>query len=135
MRYEGAMATEEQIRAAMQAYIDGFNDHDGERLAALFADDARIEDPVGGGEVVEGREAVDEFYRGAVEKVDRLELVAPIRTSHGDAGAMAFDIHMHHDGSAMLIRVIDVMTFDAGGRIIEMRAYHGPGDVETATVR
>ena len=123
------MATEEQMRFAMQAYIDRFNAQDAEGLAGLFADDARIEDPVGGTMIVEGRAAIDDFYRRAVTMVDRLELAAPIRTSHGAAAAMPFDIHMKLEGRPVLIRAIDVMTFDADGRIIDMKAYHGPGDM------
>ena len=126
------MATEEQMRSSMQKYIDGFNSHDGNVLASLFADDARIEDPVGGPTIIEGRAAVDEFYRSAVEVVDRLVLAAPIRGSHSAAAAMAFDIHMHSDGHPLLIRAIDVMTFDDAGKIIDMKAYHGPGDVEVS---
>jgi steroid delta-isomerase len=45
---------------------------------------------------------------------------------------MAFDIHMHSDGHPLLIRAIDVMTFDDAGKIIDMKAYHGPGDVEVS---
>ena len=123
------MATEEQMRFAMQAYIDRFNAKDGAGLAALFADNARIEDPVGGTMIVEGRSAIDEFYRGAVTMVDRLELAAPIRSSHGSSAAMAFDIHMEIENKATVIRAIDVMTFDADGKVIDMKAYHGPGDV------
>jgi steroid delta-isomerase len=126
------MATEEQMRASMQNYIDGFNSHDGNVLASLFADDARIEDPVGGPAIIEGRAAVDEFYRRAVEVVDRLVLAAPIRGSHASAAAMAFDIHLHSDGHPLLIRTIDVMTFDDAGKIIDMKAYYGPGDVEVS---
>lgn len=125
------MVTEDDMRAALQAYIDGFNAHDGQALAALFADDARIEDPVGGTTIVEGRDAIDAFYRRAVEMVDRLELVAPIRGSHGWSAAMAFDIHMQADGTPMRIRVIDVMQFDDTGAIVDMKAYHGPGDVRS----
>lgn len=125
------MATEEQMRFAMQAYIDRFNARDGEGLAQLFADNARIEDPVGGTTIVEGRAAIDEFYRVAVTLVDRLELAAPIHTSHGAAAAMPFDIHMMIDERPVLIRAIDVMTFNNDGEIIDMKAYHGPGDVIT----
>ncbi len=124
------MADEQQMRSAMQAYIDRFNARDGAGLAALFADDARIEDPFGGTMIVTGRKAIDNFYRQAVTMVDRLELAAPIRTSHGAAAAMPFDIHLKAEGRRMVIRAIDVMTFDAEGRIIDMKAYHGPGDVE-----
>lgn len=123
-------ASEQQMRLALQAYIDLFNSHDGKGLAALFADNARIEDPVGGERIVEGRAAIDEFYRRAVTMVDRLERVAPIRTSYGASAAMAFDIHMQADGQPILIRVIDVMTFDANGKIVDMKAYHGPSDRE-----
>lgn len=126
------MATEAQMRWAMQAYIDRFNARDGEGLAALFADDARIEDPVGGALIVEGRDAISGSYRRAVGMVDRLELAAPIRTSHGAAAAMPFDIHMKIEDRGVIIRAIDVMTFDAAGKIIDMKAYHGPGDVIAA---
>lgn len=123
------MVTEDQMRFAMQAYIDRFNAHDGDGLAALFADNAKIEDPVGGSMIVEGRDAVDEFYRGAVTMVTRLELAAPIRTSHAASAAMPFDIHMEIEGAPVLIRAIDVMTFNSEGKIVDMKAYHGPGDL------
>lgn len=129
MKTDHDRTMEERMRAALQAYIDRFNAKDGAGLAALFADGARIEDPVGGGKIVEGRAAIDEFYRVAVTLVDRLELAAPIRASHGRAAAMAFDIYMRHEGRSMLIRAIDVMTFDDDGKIVDMKAYHGPGDV------
>lgn len=118
------------MKAALQAYIDRFNAGDGQGLAALFADDARIEDPVGGPTIVEGRSAIDDFYSGAVGMVDRLVLAAPIRGSHGRSAAMAFDIHMTVEGAPMLIRAIDVMTFDDDNKISDMKAYHGPSDVE-----
>ena len=122
------MVDENGMRAALQAYIDRFNAGDGEGLAALFADDARIEDPVGGPRIVQGRADIDAFYSRAVGVVERLELAAPIRASHGRAAAMAFDIHLRAD--RRVIRVIDVMQFNEAGEIVDMKAYHGPGDVE-----
>lgn len=123
------MVTGEQMREALQAYIDRFNAHDGEGLAALFADNARIEDPVGGPKIVEGRAGVDEFYLRAAKMVDRLELVAPIRAGMGTSAAMAFDIHMEMNGEPIVIFVIDMMAFDEAGKIVDMRAYHGPVDM------
>jgi steroid Delta-isomerase len=123
----GTMVTEDDMRTALQAYIDGFNASDADGLAALFADDARIEDPVGGSRIVQGRAEIDAFYRRAAEVVGRLVLAAPIRASHGRSAAMAFDIHLRDD--RRVIRVIDVMQFNEAGEIIDMKAYHGPGDV------
>jgi steroid Delta-isomerase len=122
------VVAEDAMRAAMQAYIDRFNAGDGEGLAALFADDAQIEDPVGGPRMVRGRAEIDAFYSRAVGVVERLVLAAPIRASHGSAAAMAFDIHIRAD--RRIIRVIDVMQFNEAGEIVDMKAYHGPGDVE-----
>lgn len=116
------------MKAAMQQYIDGFKAGDAEMLYSLFADNARIEDPVGGGNIVEGKEAIRAFYEGAVKVVDRLELEAPIRSSYSNAAAMPFVIYFEMDGEPTVTRAIDVMTFNEDGKIIDMKAYHGPSD-------
>jgi hypothetical protein len=68
---------------------------------------------------------VDQFLNA----VERLELDTPIRGSHGQSAAKAFTIHLNVDGKKTIIRAIDVMTFDDSGKIIDMKAYHGPSDV------
>ena len=85
---------EAQMKHAMQQYLDGFNQGNTDKLISLFAEDARIEDPVGGGRIVEGKEAITAFYQRAVELVERLDLDAPIRSSYGRSAAMAFTIHL-----------------------------------------
>lgn len=121
--------SEDIMKTALQKYLDGFNQGDAELIASLFADHARIEDPVGGGQTVEGKEEIAAFYHGAVKLVKRLELDTPIRGSHGKSAAMAFTIHMEEDGKEVLIQAIDVMTFNDSGKIIDMKAYHGPSNV------
>ena len=54
--------------------------------------------------------------------------IMPRETYH--EGAMAFNIYMQQDGKDICIRAIDVMTFSDSGKITEMKAYHGPDDVE-----
>lgn len=122
------MPSEADMKNALQQYLDGFNRGDAEMIISLFAEDARIEDPVGGGRVVEGKEAIAAFYRQGVEIVERLELDTPIRGSHGRSAAMAFTIHMEMASRSTTIRAIDVMTFDDAGKIVDLKAYHGPGD-------
>lgn len=82
---------------------------------------------MGGAKTVRGRAEIDAFYHRAAQMVERLELSAAIRASYGRFAAMAFEIQMRHD--ERVIRVIDVMEFNAAGEIVEMKAYHGPGDV------
>ncbi|MGM8364352.1 nuclear transport factor 2 family protein [Virgibacillus sp. W0181] len=123
------MPEESIMKKAMQRYIDGFNQKDAKALISLFANNAKIEDPVGGGKIVEGIEAITAFYELAVTLVDKLELAAPIRGSHSNAAAMAFTIFMKDEGQTIRINCIDVMTFNESGKIIDMKAYHGPSDV------
>jgi len=118
------------MKQAMQAYIDNYNRDDLEGVVGLYADDATVEDPVGT-PVKAGKAAIRDFYTYAMTTGARLSLVAPIRASHGNSAAMAFDVtlNMPQHGS-MVIRVIDVMSFDANGKFASMRAYWGPSDME-----
>jgi steroid delta-isomerase len=120
--------SEETMKRALQDYIDRFNRADAEGVAALYADDATVEDPVGS-PVKRGKAEIAAFYKMAVATGARLTLAAPIRGSHGNAAAMAFDVRLNLPQGPSLIRVIDVMTFDDSGRFSSMRAYWGPGDV------
>ncbi len=115
-------------RAAMQAYIDRMNAGDLAGVVALYAADATIEDPVGSGKIVTGKVAIEEFYAGSMQTQAQLKLSAPIRTSHSDSAAMAFEVTLNW-GGLMTINVIDVMTFNAQGEFTSMRAYWGPEDM------
>ncbi len=121
------MPTEQEMKAALQKYIDGFGNQDAEMLISLFADDATIKDPVGA-DLVRGIKAIAEFYRKGVQVVTEISLAAPIRGSHANAAAMAFDFKMNLDGKKITTSAIDVMRFNEDGKIISMQAYWGPSD-------
>jgi steroid delta-isomerase len=118
------MPDSKTMKAAMQAYIDSFNSGDPEAVVALYADDATVEDPVGS-PPRQGKEAIRAFYRETVATGAKLTLDAPIRSSHGNSAAMAFSATI----GPLLVRVIDVMTFDESGRFTSMKAYFGPDDL------
>lgn len=122
------MPSEAQMKQAMQAYLDRYNQDDLEGVVGLYADDATVEDPVGT-PVKSGKAAIREFYKFAMTTGARLSAAAPIRASHGNSAAMAFDVKLNYQGSRMTIRVIDVMTFDDAGKFSSMRAYWGPSDM------
>ncbi|MES9540846.1 MULTISPECIES: nuclear transport factor 2 family protein [unclassified Actinomadura] len=120
------MPSQDHMKQALQTYVDAFNAADAATVCGLYADDAVIEDPVGHPPMA-GRAAIEEFYTNAVASGAKLALEAPIRGSHGDRAAMAFTV----DVPGMRIRAIDVMTFNAEGKIIRMEAHWGPDDIET----
>ncbi|TDC53177.1 DUF4440 domain-containing protein [Actinomadura sp. KC345] len=120
------MPTQDHMKQTLQAYVDAFNAGDPKAIVALYTDDAVIEDPVGNPPIAGGA-AIEEFYTNAIAGGAKLTLDGPIRGSHGDRAAMAFTV----DVPGMKIRAIDVMTFDADGKIVRMDAHWGPDDIET----
>jgi steroid delta-isomerase len=127
---ETSVVSEQQMKQAMQAYIDTYNRDDLEALLGLYADDATVEDPVGK-PLMAGKVKIREFYTMTMKTGARLSLAAPIRASHGDSAAMAFDVTLTlPPHGRLVIRVIDVMSFDAQGKFKSMRAYWGPSDME-----
>lgn len=127
-RTQTDLVSDADKKAAMQAYIDGLNNGDLEAVVALFAEDARIEDPVGSTQIIEGREAIRAFYQQSISMDLKLRLAAPIRGSHGNEAAMAFEVEIRGMQPVTVIRVIDVMTFNADGSIRTMQAYWSPED-------
>lgn len=122
------MPTEATMKAALQAYIDHFGRADHAAIADLFADDASVEDPVGG-PLRSGKAEIAAFYKMAVATGAKLELAAPIRASHGAAAAMAFNVRLNMPEGRAHIQVIDVFTFNEAGKFTSMKAYWGKSDM------
>lgn len=122
------MPSEQTMKAAMQAYIDCFNRSDAAAIADLYSEDATVEDPVGS-PVKKGKAEVAAFYKMAVATGAKLKLAAPIRASHGNSAAMAFDVQLNMPTGEAIIQVIDVMTFDEAGKFTSMRAFWGKSDM------
>jgi len=125
------MSDENKMRNAMQAYIDEFNAQNLTNLVDLYADDATVEDPVGS-PVKSGHKEIEAFYDMGLKTGAKLSLVAPIRASHGNAAAMAFNVELNMPEGRSIIQVIDVMTFNDAGKFTSMKAYWGPGDMQPA---
>lgn len=118
-------ATPEQIRATADTYIDGLEHGDLEKIMSLYAEDATVEDPVGGGTVHEGKAAIREFYA----TVTALKIDATLHEARvcGSDLLFHFEITTHFDeDSRATIDVWDLMTHDADGKVSSMRAYWTP---------
>ena len=120
--------TEEQLRKAMQAYIDALNKKDVDGIISLFAKDGTIEDPVGS--VVEAAASGLKRLVGGLPPDATFTLDSPIRTSHDSSGAaFPMTVELKLDGKHLTIHSIDVMQFDENGLITEMKAYYGPTNI------
>ncbi|WP_292974780.1 nuclear transport factor 2 family protein [Mycobacterium sp.] len=120
------MPRAEQITEVVNRYISLVNNGTADDLVELYADDATVEDPVGG-EVHIGRQAIHGFY-SAMEAVRRHCELVTLRVA-GHEAAFHFKLTITAGESRMLIEPIDVMVFDGEGKIAAMKAYWSPESV------
>jgi steroid Delta-isomerase len=120
------MPSAEQISHTVNRYLELLADGKADDIAALYADDATVEDPVGG-EVHIGRTAIRGFYT-SIEKGKAQTEVLTLRAL-GNEAAFQWTLSLDFDDNGMRIDIISVMTFDDEGKIASMKAYWGPDNV------
>jgi len=121
-----AVTRPERIADTVHRYISLVAKGSADDLVELFADDATVEDPVGG-EVHIGRQAIHGFY-SAVENVERECELVTLRVA-GNEAAFQFRLIVKGGDSAMLIEPIDVMAFGDDGKVTAMKAYWSADNV------
>ncbi|MBU3686672.1 MAG: steroid delta-isomerase [Mycobacteriaceae bacterium] len=119
------MPSAEHIRETVNRYLALVAGGSAEEIAALFADDATLEDPVGG-EVHIGRGAIRGFFAN-IEGVQRETELHELRVA-GHEAAFLFTITVGSGEGRLRIRPIDVMVFDSDGKVAAMKAYWAPED-------
>jgi steroid Delta-isomerase len=116
----------ELLRGRIETYMARFSANDREGWLDLFADDAWIEDPVGTPRRI-GRAEIGAFWDETHEVPDAIALVPlGILTVVGDEAAFTMQAQATLGDQVFGLDVIDVMTFDQGGRITTMRAFFDP---------
>lgn len=121
------MPDAEAMIAAVHAYVEGFAQGDPAMIAALFAEAATVEDPIGS-PIRRGRPAIHAFYTESMATGAKLTLNGPVRAG-ADHAAFAFSVNLHFGGSDKRVDVIDTFRFNDQNEITEMRAFWGPGNM------
>lgn len=114
------------IRETVNRYIELVAKGSADDLVELYADDATVEDPVGG-EVHIGRQAIHGFYSAVSDVRRECELVS-LRVA-GNEAAFQFRLTITAGEHRMVIEPIDVMVFDDRGKVTAMKAYWSAADV------
>lgn len=112
------------LQGFVQRYLDTVAGGSADDVAALYAEDATLEDPVGGGEIHIGRQAIAGFYKVMEAAEIKTELLSFRAGGHEAAFAFAITV-----SAAMRIEPIEVMSFNGDGQITSMKAYWGPQNV------
>jgi steroid delta-isomerase len=117
------MVSAQQIQATMARYVELVDAGDIDGIVALYNEDAVVEDPVGQ-PPLQGIVDIERFYReGLGASKISATLTGPVRATLNGCGAMPFRVDMEWAGQPCSIHVIDVMEFDADGKIRSMKAY------------
>ncbi|MEV0357699.1 nuclear transport factor 2 family protein [Nocardia sp. NPDC050697] len=119
----------QQIRDVVLRYVELVGSGSTADIVALYAEDAVIEDPVGT-EPKKGHAEIAAFYDVITGLERSTELAAgTVRAVEGHA-AFQFTLTTKFGDQAFVVSPIDVMEFDAEGRITHMRAYWGQDDMK-----
>jgi len=121
------MPIPEAMEAAVHTYVEAFNNQDPALAASIFADDAVIDDPIGSPPKV-GQAAILRFYTESMATGAKLVLQGPVRVATAHA-AFAMQVRLNWGGKDMTIDVIDTFAFDEAGKVKQMQAYFGPGNM------
>jgi steroid delta-isomerase len=108
------------VARTLERYAAFVSAGDVDGIVALYAPEATIEIPVGSG-VRRGIEAIRAFY-AENELAERLELSGAVCAAAGEAAA-PMRARIRRDGRLYEIDVIDVVAFDAQGRLTRLRAF------------
>jgi steroid Delta-isomerase len=113
------------ITDTVNRYIALLASADVDDLVSLYADDATVEDPVGG-EVHIGSQAIKGFY-SAIGGLQREAELVSLRVA-GNEAAFHFRLTVTAGDHKMRIEPIDVMVFDHRGKVSAMKAYWSAAD-------
>lgn len=92
-------------------------------IVELYADDATLEDPVGG-PVHIGHQSIRGFYSN-IENIKASSELLTLRVC-GNEAAFLFRLELDFGENTMRIEPIDIMVFNDDGKIASMKAYWTP---------
>jgi steroid delta-isomerase len=116
----------EKIAQTVRSYVELAGKGDTDGVVGLFAEDATVEDPVGG-DVHRGIDAIRAFVRS---NMDGRQLEVHLLSLNVAGGEAAFHFQVTIGGQRL--DVIDTMTFDDDAKISSMKSYWGPANFSQA---
>ena len=102
-------------------YMQAMSEGDYETVVGLYADDAKLEDPVGG-EVLSGKPAILAFYQNATANKLTCKRTGPVRYVNREM-VFPFECVVVSGEVKMKIEIIDHFVLNDDGLVVSMRAF------------
>jgi steroid Delta-isomerase len=116
------MPTPEQVRAAVDAYVEAYRRNDRDAFLATFARDAVWHDPVGA-PPHEGHAGIGAFWDQAHQMAEKIVLEPTDVIVCGDEAAMVFTINAETAGGALTFDAVETFLVGEDGKITLLKAY------------
>jgi steroid delta-isomerase len=114
------MVDVDHIRQIYESYPKLVSAAEVDAIVDLYADDAKIEDPIGS-PLHEGRDAIRSFYEASIGAVT-MRQTGPIRVA-GTEAAVPLVVVIGAGDDRKALDIISTMVFDDAGKITRMRAF------------
>jgi len=124
------MPTRQQIEQAIHTHFDAWNKQDKARWMANFAENAVLEDPVGGPKKV-GRTAVEKSWDYSFKEGHFWTIEPVLMQICTDQAALHVRSKGSIDGQAIEIDGIEIYTIDDAGKVAYIRTYFNPPEGQT----
>jgi steroid delta-isomerase len=122
------MPTPEQVRAAVEAYVELLGAGDRDKWLALFDADAVMVDPVPS-EPHTGREAIGSFWSGLTGMADRIHIDQHELHVCGEQAALVYTLTLATAQEGTAFDAVGIFTVDGDGLITSLRAYWDPAEL------
>ena len=121
--------TSDFVKTSMAEYCESWNTGDLEKRKSLFDESATFSDPKNAN-VIEGIEAIYGFWLSTNEMPGSFKTQIHSTVACGDNGVLDFTINFHNpDDSIINLKVREVFTFNASGKITAVEAYWDEGSI------
>ena len=118
----------DKIDAAVESYIEFLNTGTAEQIADLYAPSATVEDPIGA-DIRDTRDQLVEFY-SIITNMEERTATLKWKKIAGDTAVFEFTLVTGTSGMRFEITPVDIMVFDADGKVSSMRAVWQPEDLK-----
>lgn len=116
------MADEATIHRTIERYLASSSAFDIDAVMSLFAPGGTIEDPVGS-PIRRGHEEIRRFFLELWERLTSIEFRPLHIEVVGNEAAFSMEVRPVIGDQTLVMKAVDVMTFDDDARITSMRAY------------
>ncbi|MEP9415530.1 nuclear transport factor 2 family protein [Gordonia sp. VNQ95] len=117
----------DKMNAVVENYIEYLTSGTAEQIADLYAAGATVEDPIGA-DIRTTREQLVEFY-SVITGMDERTATLKWKKTAGDTAVFEFTLVTGTSGMRFEITPVDIMVFDADGKITSMRAVWQASDL------